>query len=134
MKGEAQMIDPINEPDGKKCAKQEEAWAKNRKRQISGSALSHVYLSVKLLDLSWIAFSNFSPYRYIMDLSCSRPRYLPPGTLLIWARTRPGGCKTFQVHTRRDSGQSLLRVRPTVSKAEGGGEKEWRGCCRRTRL
>jgi hypothetical protein len=34
VKGEVQMIDPINDPDGKKYAKQEEARAKNRKKQM----------------------------------------------------------------------------------------------------
>jgi hypothetical protein len=34
MKGEVEMVDSINDPDGKKYAKQEEAWAKNRNRQM----------------------------------------------------------------------------------------------------
>jgi hypothetical protein len=32
------------------------------------------HLSFELMKLSWIAFSSFSPYRYIINLSFSRPR------------------------------------------------------------
>jgi hypothetical protein len=49
-----------------------------------------------------LKFLSISLHHRSIMFEAEVARYLPPWTRSIWARTRQGGCKIFQVYTTRD--------------------------------